>query len=232
VIFVNVGVVIPAAGNGKRMGTKESKQFLLLHQIPVLVHTLRLFETHAQVNQIVVVTRAEEVNKIKKWLIDYDLHKVVHVTTGGSQRQESVYLGLQCLTTPWVLIHDAVRPFVSHQAISRLLTAVRIYKAAVLAVPVKDTVKLVSDKGIIERTPDRRYIWAVQTPQAFSTDLLLKAHMKFHRHQPSATDDSMLVEQLGIQVKVVEGEYTNIKLTTPEDFAFAEAIEQMKGRKT
>lgn len=213
------------------MGTKESKQFLFLHDQPVLLHTLRIFETHPEVREIVVVTRENEMERVIGLIEQAGLKKVVRVTAGGKERQESVYRGLQCLTTEWVLVHDAVRPFVSHEAISRLLTAVRMHGAAILAVPVKDTVKQVDPAGIVEMTPDRSRLWAVQTPQAFRTDLLREAHEQAAGQEPAATDDSMLVELLGIDVRVVEGEYTNIKLTTPDDLILAEAIYQMRRKK-
>lgn len=228
---MSVGVVIPAAGQGKRMGTKESKQFLLFHHRPVLLHTLHIFETYPDVEQIVVVTREDELERTRRLITEEGLKKVVQVVPGGRERQESVYRGLQCLSTEWVLVHDAVRPFVSHEAISRLLTAVRMHGAAILAVPVKDTVKQVDQAGIVEMTPDRRRLWAVQTPQAFRLELLMQAHEQALGQEPLATDDSMLIEQLGIDVRVVEGEYTNIKLTTPDDLILAEAIYQMRGNK-
>lgn len=225
---MSVGVVIPAAGQGKRMGTKESKQFLFLHDQPVLLHTLRIFETHPEVREIVVVTRENEMERVISLIEQAGLKKVVRVTVGGKERQESVYRGLRCLKTEWVLVHDAVRPFVSHEAISRLLTAARMHGAAILAVPVKDTVKHVDPAGIVEMTPDRNRLWAVQTPQAFRTELLREAHEQAAGQESTATDDSMLVELLGIDVRVVEGEYTNIKLTTPDDLVLAEAIYQMR----
>ncbi|MBA4495863.1 2-C-methyl-D-erythritol 4-phosphate cytidylyltransferase [Paenactinomyces guangxiensis] len=210
------------------MGVKESKQFLLFHHHPILLHTLRVFETHPEVEEIVVVTRENEIGRVKQLIAQDGLMKVKQVVAGGKERQESVYRGLTCLTTEWVLVHDAVRPFVSHASISRLLTTARMHGAAILAVPVKDTVKQVDQAGIVEMTPDRSRLWAVQTPQAFRTQILLEAHEQASGQEAAATDDSMLVEQLGIDVRVVEGEYTNIKLTTPDDLIVAEAIYQIR----
>ncbi|MGA9173386.1 MAG: 2-C-methyl-D-erythritol 4-phosphate cytidylyltransferase [Thermoactinomyces sp.] len=227
---MSVGVVIPAAGQGKRMGTKESKQFLLFHDRPVLLHTLHIFETHPEIDEIVIVTKETEIERIKKWIKQDGMTKVTDVVAGGKERQHSVYEGLKRLTSEWVLVHDAVRPFVSKETISRLLAEVYQHQAAILAVPVKDTVKVVNQSQIVERTPDRRRLWAVQTPQAFRRDQLLRAHELGRERRLPATDDSMLVEALGIDVKVVEGEYTNIKLTTPDDFILAEAIYQMRGK--
>ncbi len=228
---MSVGVIIPAAGQGKRMGLGERKQFLQFHNQPIIIHTLALFEELPEVDEIVVVTQEEEIIRTKKMIEEAGIHKVTHVVSGGKERQESVYLGLKQIMTDWVMVHDAVRPFVSREVISRLLNVARMHGAAILAVPVKDTVKMVDDAGVVEQTPDRKRLWAVQTPQAFRRDILLSAHEQFLERDAIATDDSMLVEELGIDVRVVEGEYTNVKLTTPDDLYLAESIYQMRRRK-
>ncbi|MFC7442688.1 2-C-methyl-D-erythritol 4-phosphate cytidylyltransferase [Laceyella putida] len=228
---MSVGVVIPAAGQGKRMGTKESKQFLSFQDRPILIHTLHIFETHPEVDEIVIAVREDEIGRVRQMVAEAGLKKVTHVVTGGQERQDSVYSGLQVLSSEWVLVHDAVRPFVSHEAITRLLTDVKMHGAAILAVPVKDTVKMVDAAGIVESTPDRKRLWAVQTPQAFRADMLMEAHEQGRKIGAMVTDDAMLVEELGIDVRVVEGEYTNIKLTTPDDLVLAEAIYQMRSKR-
>lgn len=228
---MSVGVVIPAAGQGKRMGTRESKQFLLFHEKPVLLHTLRIFETHPEIDEIVIASKEAEIERIKKWIKQDGMTKVADVVVGGEERQHSVYEGLKRLTSEWVLVHDAVRPFVSQETISRLLAEVYQHHAAILAVPVKDTIKVVNENCTVEQTPDRRRLWAVQTPQAFRREHLLRAHELGQERSLLVTDDSMLMEALGIEVKVVAGEYTNIKLTTPDDLILAEAIYQMRGKK-
>lgn len=225
---MSVGVVIPAAGQGKRMGTKECKQFLTFQDRPVLIHTLHIFETHPEVDEIVVAVREDEIGRVRRMIEEAGLKKVTHVVPGGAERQESVYRGLKALSSEWVLVHDAVRPFVSHEAIDRLLAAVKMHGAAILAVPVKDTVKMVDAAGIVENTPDRNRLWIVQTPQAFRADMLVEAHEQGRHTGAIVTDDAMLVEELGIDVRVVTGEYTNIKLTTPDDLVLAEAIVQMR----
>ncbi|MCF6135849.1 MULTISPECIES: 2-C-methyl-D-erythritol 4-phosphate cytidylyltransferase [Thermoactinomyces] len=228
---MSVGVVVPAAGMGKRMGTREPKQFLTFHGQPILIHTLALFESFPEIDEMVVVADQKEIGRTQKMIRGAGLQKVTHVVPGGKERQESVYLGLKKISTDWVMVHDAVRPFVSHEAISRLLEEARMHGAAILAVPVKDTVKVVDDAGIVENTPDRKRLWAVQTPQAFRREVLLSAHEHFAGRETVATDDSMLVEEMGVDVRVVQGEYTNIKLTTPDDLYLAEAIYQMRGKK-
>ena len=225
---MSVGVVVPAAGLGKRMGMDEPKQFLKFHGQPILIHTLTLFESFPEIDEMVVVADHKEIGRTQKMIKEAGLQKVTHVVPGGKERQESVYLGLKKISTDWVMVHDAVRPFVSHEAVSRLLEAARMHGAAILAVPVKDTVKMVDDAGIVENTPDRKRLWAVQTPQAFRREVLLSAHEHFSKRETVATDDSMLVEEMGVDVRVVLGEYTNIKLTTPDDLYLAEAIYQMR----
>lgn len=225
---MSVGVVIPAAGQGKRMGSKVSKQFLLLDGHPILIHTLQLFETHPQVDEIVLVMKKEELVGTKEMLRSYGFTKIKAVVEGGRERQESVYMGLQHCQSEWILIHDAVRPFVTHKALDRLIEEVKVTQAAILAVPVKDTIKQINGDGWVTHTPARSKLVSVQTPQGFGRDLILQAHREAYGNSNWATDDSMLIEQMGIPVKVVEGEYTNIKITTPEDLVLAEKIWEMR----
>lgn len=225
---MTVGVIIPAAGRGKRMGASVNKPFLTLGGEPVLLHTLRVFDTHPQVDEIVVVAAEQEAERVRELLRNRGLTKVTQVIPGGAERQESVFRGLKVLSAEWVLVHDAVRPFVTHDRIDALLEAVRLHEAAVLAVPLKDTVKIVDDAGVVEETPDRSRLWAVQTPQAFRRALLEDAHRRAGEEGFLGTDDAMLVEKLGVDVRVVPGDYANIKLTTPEDLVVAEAILTMR----
>lgn len=225
---VSVGVVIPAAGQGKRMGTKESKQFLLFHQKPIFLHTIEVFDDHPEIDEIVVVVRGTEIERTKRLIEEQGIKKVSKVVAGGRERQESVFMGLKAITTDLVLVHDAVRPFVTKKAVTRLISEIRDYDAAILAVPMKDTVKKV-EQNCVFGTLQRNQLWSVQTPQGFRRELLLKAHIEAEKNNDFATDDSALVEKLGVNVRVVDGEYTNIKITTPEDLIFAEAIYQMKG---
>jgi 2-C-methyl-D-erythritol 4-phosphate cytidylyltransferase len=227
---VSVGVIIPAAGKGKRMGAGQSKQFLHLAGEPILIRTLQVFVTHPAVDEIVVAVSQDDWEQTEQLLAAAGLaEKGIRLVTGGAERQHSVYRALKESRSEWVLVHDAVRPFVTHDRIDALLDAVKMHGAAVLAVPLKDTVKEVSDAGVVEGTPDRSRLWAVQTPQAFRRELLLEAHERGQAAGLFATDDAMLVEEMGIDVRVVEGDYTNIKLTTPDDRIVAEAIWKMRG---
>lgn len=218
------GVIIVAAGKGTRMGTAVSKQYLPLGGKPVLVHTVEVFQRTDRIHSVVLVIGAGDEAYCAELVAQYGLSKVTAILTGGADRQESVYCGLQALDpdVQWVLVHDAVRPFVSVQETVDCLDAAILHGAAVLAVPVKDTVKIVGSGGIIESTPDRSTLWAIQTPQTFRLDDLLAAHELASREGFRGTDDAMLIERTGQPVHVVEGSYFNIKITTPEDLEWAE----------
>lgn len=220
----DAGAVIVAAGRGSRMGTKESKQFLMLEDKPIIVHTLAVFDRHPLIREIVLVTGAQDVDRCKAWITEYGFTKQIKVIPGGAERQHSVYKGLAELSAPWVLVHDGVRPFVTSREIASCYKAAVEYGASVLAVPVKDTVKQVNAEGYVTATPDRRSLWAIQTPQAFRRSDLLLAHKQAESEGFTGTDDASLVERMGKAVKVVEGGYHNIKITTPEDLGIAESI--------
>ncbi|WP_425436510.1 2-C-methyl-D-erythritol 4-phosphate cytidylyltransferase [Paenibacillus herberti] len=224
------GAVIVAAGRGTRMGTAESKQFLELRGKPVLIHTLELFQSMEEIGEIVLVTGADDVERCREWCRFYRLSKVTAVLEGGSERQHSVRLGLAGLRSEWALVHDGVRPLVTANAVRLCLQQAEGTGAAVLAVPVKDTIKQVDESGVITATPDRRSLWAIQTPQAFRRVRLLEAHEQALRDGFLGTDDAMAVERLGDSVSVAEGEYTNIKITTPEDLPYAEFLLEQRER--
>ncbi|CQR58512.1 2-C-methyl-D-erythritol 4-phosphate cytidylyltransferase [Paenibacillus riograndensis] len=225
----SVGAVIVAAGRGTRMGTVESKQYLLLQGKPIIVHTLEVFQRHPLISEIVLVTGKEDVDRCQEWVKAYRLDKVVSVVTGGSERQHSVHLGLRHLKTTWVMVHDGVRPFVQINEITACYEHAREIGASVLAVPVKDTIKQVDKDGKVLSTPDRRSLWAIQTPQTFRLSELLVAYESAERDGFLGTDDSSLAERSGIPVAVVEGSYANIKITTPEDLDFAEFTQRSRG---
>ncbi|WHY18992.1 2-C-methyl-D-erythritol 4-phosphate cytidylyltransferase [Paenibacillus sp. G2S3] len=225
----SVGVVIVAAGRGTRMGTVESKQYLLLQGKPIIVHTLEVFQQHELISEIVLVTGKEDIERCREWIQLYKLDKVKAIIPGGSERQHSVHKGLLKLTTPWVMVHDGVRPFVQPNEIEACYERAKLIGASVLAVPVKDTIKQVDNEGKVLSTPDRRSLWAIQTPQTFRLSELLDAYTAAERDGFLGTDDSSLAERAGIPVSVVEGSYRNIKITTPEDLDFAEFTERNRG---
>ena len=220
----NWGVVIVAAGRGTRMGAKESKQYLKLMDKPILIHTLELFQTIGIVSEIALVVGQDDIERCRQWTSAYGLTKVKAVVAGGEERQHSVYLGLGTLSTEWVMVHDGVRPLVTEAAVLSCCSAAERSGAAVLAVPVKDTIKQVDAEGVIVATPDRRSLWAIQTPQAFRRALLLDAYERAQADSFVGTDDAMVVERIGVPVTVAEGEYSNIKITTPEDLPWAELL--------
>src|SRR5690606_29096334 len=160
------------------------------------------------------------------YIASYSLSKVTAIVPGGSERQASVYEGIKAMPDDvrWVAVHDGVRPFIGEARVRSCLSEARVTGAAVLAVPVKDTIKVADQTGVIQSTPDRRSLWAIQTPQAFRLDLLRAAHEQALREEYIGTDDSVLVERLGVQVRIAEGTYTNIKITTPDDLLWAETI--------
>ncbi|AMA74477.1 MULTISPECIES: 2-C-methyl-D-erythritol 4-phosphate cytidylyltransferase [Aneurinibacillus] len=219
---VNIGVVIAAAGQGKRMGGSVKKQFIELGGKPVLLHTLSLFIGLEHVKEIIVVTAEEDMECTQELLRGY---RGVRVIPGGAERQDSVYLGLKALrSVEYVMIHDSARPFLTRPTLLKLIEALRAKRAAILAVPVKDTIKRTDAEGIVVDTPPRKSLWAVQTPQAFALSDIIRAHERAREEGFIGTDDASLLERMGQTVHIVEGEYTNIKLTTPEDLVFGEAI--------
>ncbi|GFN33393.1 2-C-methyl-D-erythritol 4-phosphate cytidylyltransferase [Paenibacillus xylaniclasticus] len=229
------GVVIVAAGKGTRMGTAESKQYLMLKDKPILVHTLELFQSMEETAAIALVVGAGDIARCSEWVERYRLTKVTAIVSGGAERQQSVHKGLKALPPQleWVMVHDGVRPLVTPGAVRACCEAAMAggeMGAAVIAVPVKDTIKQVNDSGVIVATPDRRSLWAIQTPQAFRRAVLTKAHEAAEAESFLGTDDAMVVERMGIPVVVSEGEYTNIKITTPEDLPYAHFLLEMRER--
>jgi 2-C-methyl-D-erythritol 4-phosphate cytidylyltransferase len=230
-----LGIVIVAAGKGSRMRTAMSKQYLELGGRPILVHTLQLFQNMPEVEQIVLAVGEADVERCQHYVQDYNFSKVKQVLPGGKERQDSVLKGLTALSTDteWVLVHDGVRPFVTAEQVLACWHKAMEVEAAVLAVPVKDTIKVVDPSGQVQSTPDRKSLWAIQTPQAFRASLLREAHEKAGYEGFVGTDDAMLVERLGKPVHVIEGDYYNIKITTPEDLPWAEWIlHHVRGEKS
>jgi 2-C-methyl-D-erythritol 4-phosphate cytidylyltransferase len=229
---VKIGVIVCAAGQGKRMGLGRNKQFLELHGKPLLIHTLQQWEKSSGIMEITVVVGQGEVEKVRKLIHKEQWNKNYTVVVGGNERQESVYQGLLSLATDphpdIVLIHDGARPFFELQEIEELIEKARVHGAAVLAVPMKDTIKRVTNEGQIEETLDRSKLWAIQTPQAFTYSLILQAHQWATDEGVLATDDASLVEKLNKPVYIVQGSYNNIKLTTPEDIDLAEFLLQRR----
>ncbi|MEG1311038.1 MAG: 2-C-methyl-D-erythritol 4-phosphate cytidylyltransferase [Peptostreptococcaceae bacterium] len=213
------GVVIVAAGSGSRMKMGINKQFIKLNEKEIIAYTIEKFYNHDNIGDIVVVIKKEEEEFFNREIINKYKFKNIKIAFGGNERQDSVYNGIKLLKKDCkiVLIHDGARPFVLKETIDNSITEVKTYKAVVVGVPVKDTIKVINDKNEIVGTPNRSELWAVQTPQTFDYNILLKAYEDAFENNFYGTDDAMLVERIGYTVKMIEGSYSNIKLTTQDD---------------
>ena len=220
--------IVLAAGQGKRMHSKIQKQFLEIGGKPILYYSMECFQKSPLIQDIILVTGEDMISYCQSEIVEkYGFTKVCKVTAGGKERYDSVYAGLLCCQdTDYVYIHDGARPFVTEEMIQRGYEAVKRTNACVMGMPSKDTVKLADPSGYIKETPDRKIIWNIQTPQIFSYDLIRGAYESIRKKDMSnVTDDAMVVEQeTGTKILLVEGSYQNIKITTPEDLAVAEAF--------
>lgn len=219
--------LVPAAGRGLRMGGSIPKQFLALGGEPLIIQSLVALQAAAVVDQIILAVPSADIDYCQREIVvKHRFTKVTKVVAGGAERQDSVRHALAEVPsgTEIVLVHDAVRPFLTQGMIDGVVAAARKHGAAIIALPMRDTVKQVSSDGIIERTVDRAPLWLAQTPQAFRRDWIEEAHRKAHAEKVRATDDAFLVEWLGHAVAVVEGSGENIKVTRPEDLVIGEAI--------
>lgn len=218
--------IVLAAGVGKRMNSKIQKQYMLLGGKPVLFYALDAFEK-SRVDEIILVVGKGEIEYCRKEIVEkYKFHKVTKIVEGGKERYHSVYEGLKAIdTADYVLIHDGARPFINQQILVRAIEAVKQYQACVVGMPVKDTIKITTEDGFSKETPERKHVWMIQTPQCFSYPLIFDAYQKMLQNEDTTiTDDAMVLEKVkGLPVKMVEGSYRNIKITTPEDLLVAEA---------
>lgn len=220
--------IVLAAGQGRRMGTKVHKQYLMLDEKPVLYYSLKEFQDSDIIDEIYLITGAGEEEYCRQTIVDkYHITKVTKILPGGAERYNSVWSGLQELGDDgYVFIHDGARPFVDGDIIQRVFDVVCKNKACVVGMPVKDTIKVADARDFVENTPDRRRVWMIQTPQVFKNDLVKGAYSMLMRESYiNVTDDAMVVEQmLGFPIKLVCGAYENIKITTPEDLEMAEVF--------
>ena len=220
------GVVIVAAGTGSRMNMGINKQFIKLEGKEIIAYTIEKFYNNSNIEDIVVVVKEDESEFFKKEILDKYNFKNVKIAYGGKERQDSVYNGLRLLDEKCdvVLIHDGARPFVSDKIIDKSIEEAKEHKAIVVGVPVKDTIKVIdNDKNIVD-TPSRSVLWAVQTPQTFDYNILIDAYKDAFKNKFYGTDDAMLVERIGYKVKMLEGSYNNIKITTQEDLNIGSQI--------
>lgn len=228
----NTAIVL-AGGSGSRMKSSVKKQYLMMQEKPVLCHSLEVFQNCSRIDEIVLVCGKGEVEQCRTRIVEsYGFTKVVHIVEGGKERYHSVYEGLKVIADcNYVLIHDGARPFVDEGILDRVLNALPEYHACVVGMPVKDTIKMSNTEGFVDRTLPRELLWTIQTPQSFDYALIRDAYDQLHKKEKAGTleikitDDAMVAEYiLQTPVKLVEGSYDNIKITTPEDLLLAELI--------
>lgn len=240
--------IVLAAGRGSRMGSGVAKQYMLLREKPLIWYALHAVEESSVIDDCILVTGAEDILYVKEEIVaKYGFRKVTAVVAGGKERYDSVYSGLQAAAgicgqgsenshapdrDGYIFIQDGARPFLTEEILKRCYEAVEKDRACVAGMPVKDTIKIVDESGFARHTPDRNFMWQVQTPQVFDAPLILSAYERLMQEKErllregiSITDDAMVVETFAdCKVRLVEGDYRNIKVTTPEDMAVAEAF--------
>jgi len=241
---IKITAIIPSAGKGTRFKSNKRKPLTNLNRQPLLSYALKAFQSSTLIEEVILVIDKSLLTAAKKLVERYKITKVKHIVKGGKTRTESVRKGLCWVDkdTSLVLIHDGVRPFVSGEVIKRTIDAALKFGASVSAVPVKATIKISKKNSFVKYTPDRAKLWEVQTPQVFKKELIEDAYRKIKRNKMftppdrrssrnrrrrrtrSFTDDAALVENAGKKVKIVRGDYNNIKITTTEDIKIAEAL--------
>ncbi len=225
--------IVLSAGQGKRMGTSVQKQYIELQGKPIIYYTLSVIQKSEIIDDIILVVGKDQLKYVQEEIVrKYHFTKVKTVVEGGHERYASVWQGLKAreydkyyenIQDGYVFIHDGARPFVDEEMLERAYDTVRKYKACVAGVPSKDTIKLINEEQFAVTTPEREYVWAVQTPQVFEKTLIFEAYARLMEEEcVHVTDDAMVVEQMmRLPVKLFEGSYENIKITTPEDLDIA-----------
>lgn len=221
----SITAIVLAAGQGKRMNSKTAKQYLLLNDKPVLYYSLKAFED-SNVDDIILVVGQGEIEYVRDYIVQfYQFKKVYNIIEGGKERYNSVYNALNFIIgTSYVLIHDGARPFVTNDIIDRVIKSVIESKACIVGMPVKDTIKIADKAGFVFDTPAREDVWMIQTPQAFEFTMIKKAYDTIMKEDSiQVTDDAMVLEHtLNYPIRLIEGSYQNIKITTPEDIKIGE----------
>lgn len=227
--------LVLAGGQGKRMQSDVQKQYMQLNDYPVLYYSLKQFEESA-VDEIILVVAKGEITYCQKEIVErFCFKKVKQVVEGGKERYESVYHGLQAIDEEgYVLIHDGARPLLTNSIIQTSIDGVKKYKACVVGMPVKDTIKIVNEQEVAVETPNRSSLWLVQTPQSFEIGIVKKAYEKMMEAKDTmVTDDAMVVEKYEkYPIKLLKGSYENIKITTPEDLVIAKGLLDRKEDKS
>lgn len=222
-----ISAIILAGGKGKRMGAPVSKQFIEIKGKPIIYYTIKKFSENKKIDNIVVVLSKDEVGYFKENILEKYNLKVDNIVIGGTERQDSVYNGLKSLedtNTDIILIHDGARPFISDRIIDDGIKFAQVYGACAPGVMPKDTIKIKNESNFSVSTPDRGSLVAIQTPQVFKFNEILECHEKIKINNIVVTDDTMVAEKFGYSVYLYDGEYTNIKVTTPEDLILGEKL--------
>lgn len=225
--------IILAAGVGKRMGAATNKQLLLLDNKPIIVHTLQVFEECRAIDGVYLVVNQKDLPVLQEEILEtHRFNKVMKLVIGGRLRQDSVKNGLEAVEPPCdiVVVHDGARPFITPAFIEKGIVLMEMFDAIIPAIPVKDTIKVVSKEGFVLKTLERDSLWHVQTPQTFKYDLIVNAYRDGMAKKLCGYDDATFMEHTGTKVKVIEGSPYNIKITTPEDLITARGIlSELKG---
>lgn len=227
--------IVLAAGSGSRMKSDVAKQYMLLRGKPLIWYALHTIEASSVIDDCILVAGAGDISYVQREIVErYGFHKVGAVVAGGKERYESVYQALKVIDDGdrYVFIHDGARPFLTEEILQRDLEAVEKFRACVTGMPVKDTIKIADTDGYAVQTPDRSLVWQIQTPQVFESRLITEAYGRLMREEEQLktenvriTDDAMVIEHfMNIPVRLVQGSYENIKITTPEDLVVAEAF--------
>ncbi len=227
---MKIQAIIPTAGLGKRFKTKIPKALVSLKGKPIIVHTLAVFEKNFSIESLILVVPTRCLNRFEQVVKQYKLRKVKKIIAGGQNRCDSVKNGLQAIDsdTKMIVVHDGARPLLTNSILDRAIRLGRRWKAVVVAVPVKSTIKSVDKKTLaVQKTLNRSELWEIQTPQVFKRDILCEAYQNI---KDNPTDDAALVERLGHKVKILPGDYKNIKITTPEDLKIAEVFLKQKNK--
>ena len=222
-----IHAIILSAGKGKRMKSDVSKQYMEVGEKPILYYTLKSFE-ESNIDDIVIVASSEDIEYVKTKIVEkYGITKVSKIVSGGKERYDSVIAGLDTMEdSDRVLIHDGARPLIKPNEINDIIEEIKVSKACVAGMPVKDTIKIADENDYVQNTPERKYVWQIQTPQAFEVSLIKNAyrHMK-ENGDTTITDDAMAVEKyMGVRIKLIRTGYENIKITTPEDIIIMKGL--------
>lgn len=234
---MKTAAIVLAGGSGSRMHSNEKKQYMLIGDKPVLYYSLHAFQNSSIIDEIVLVCGKDDIERCREEIVKpFGITKVRKIVAGGKERHDSVYEGLKAVEAcDYVMIHDGARPFVDEEMIERIWAELPRVHACTVGMMVKDTIKMSNEDGYVEKTLPREKLWMIQTPQSFSYSLICHAHEQRLKNGPQGlkiTDDAMLVEYIErIPVKLIEGSYENIKITTPEDLVMAEAIQKQRCEK-